>query len=142
MRFGDQGRQAMAQNPKAAAKRPTRPQLLRLTPEMQHYCALLTAELAGWQGLIQKPMFGFIAFYRGRTIFAAVPKSRALGTSRSVLFKLPPDAKARKRLSRDERVLAETEQGRFKNWFPFEIRDKNDLRGALEWLAEAYEAAG
>ena len=118
------------------------PALIRLTPEMQRWCALLVDELSQWPQVSSKPMFGFISFYRGKTIFAAIPKSRALHTANSIIFKLPPGSKFRAKVASDPQVLTEFTAGAFANWFPLEIAADSSLRGALVWLERAYEAAG
>ena len=118
------------------------PALIRLTPEMQRWCALLVEELAQWPQVSSKPMFGFIAFYRGKTIFAAIPKTRALHTANSIIFKLPPGSKYRAMVAADPQVLSEFAAGAFANWFPLEIADESSLRGAMVRLERTYEAAG
>jgi hypothetical protein len=109
---------------------------------MQRLCALLIDEVSEWPQVSSKPMFGFVSFYRGDTIFAAIPKSRALHTANSIIFKLPPGSKHRSKTTGDPQVLTEFTAGAFANWFPLEIADESALRGAMGWLERAYETAG
>lgn len=123
-------------------KRPAKPYLQRfhkLSPEMQRWSAMLRDELLQWPGITTKPMFGFTGFYRGKAIFAAVPKSRALGSPSSVIFKLPEGSKWRKDAAQDSRVDSEDMQTH--KWFQFEIGSEGDLRDALVWFERAFQSA-
>src|SRR5438445_10726526 len=115
------------------------PRFHKLSPEMQRWSAMLAEELEQWPGVTNKPMFGLTSFYRGRTIFAAVPKSRALGGTNSVIFKLPGSSKWRGAALKDSRIQPGNMETH--KWFPFEIRDENDLRDALVWLERAFQSA-
>jgi len=126
-------------NKKKAARGPKMPRFHKLSPEMQRWSALLAEELEQWPGVTTKPMFGFTSFYRGKTIFAAVPKTRALGSANSVIFKLPEDSKWRGAALKDSRIQPgniETHK-----WFPFEIGSESDLRDALLWFERAFQSA-
>src|SRR5437763_9311715 len=78
------------------------------SPEMQRWAAMLAEELEQWPGVTTKPMFGLTGFYRGKTIFAAVPKTRCLNTPNSVIFKLPKDSKWRVEVAKDSRIQQES----------------------------------
>ena len=98
---------------------------------------MLADEVRTWPGVTQRPMFGMLGLYRGKKMFAALPKSKAMGQN-SLIFKLeplPPALKAK--LEADPRV--NTSEAR--RWFPFELVEESDLRGALEWLQLAYQNA-
>lgn len=98
---------------------------------------MLMDELRTWPDVTERAMFGMQAFYRGRNIFAALPKSRAVGQS-SFIFKLEPvSAKLHTRLQADPRI--DMSEGH--RWFPFELAEESDIRPALEWLQLAYENA-
>ena len=107
--------------------------------EMRQWAALLERELLSWPAVRAKPMFGCVLFYRADTPFAALPRTRALGTPNSVNFKFTkmPDAWKRE-LERDERAQAETMGG---TWKVFEVRSSDDLKDALRWLERAYRQA-
>ncbi len=96
---------------------------------MQRWCARLEDELSTWPQVHTKPMFGMMAFYRGKNIFAAVPRSRAAGTETSLLIKLPG--------VRDDRLRRSSGPGA--GWVSLEI--DADSAGALRWLERAYERA-
>jgi hypothetical protein len=114
--------------------------LIKVSDDMVVWSGLLAAEVAGWPGVTTKPMFGMTALYRGREIFAALPKTRGMGSANAVAFKVVgAPAKVMTQMKRDARIQ-ETAMGSVK-WFVFEMESEEDLRGALEWLGVAYEAA-
>jgi hypothetical protein len=115
------------------------PRFHKLSPGMQRWSALLAEELEQWPGVTTKPMFGLAGFYRGQTIFAAVPKTRCLGTPNSVIFKLPQNSKWRDEAANDSRVKQENTDTH--KWFPFEIGGERDLRDALLWFERAFQSA-
>ena len=107
---------------------------------MKEWSALLGAELERWPEVRTKPMFGFLSFYRGRNIFAALPRTRAMNSANSIIFKLrratPQDLE---KLRRDPR--AEVSQKGMAGWQSFEVSSTADLKHALDWLDRAYRAA-
>ena len=107
---------------------------------MKQWSALLGAELERWPGVSTKPMFGFISFYRGRNIFAALPRTRAMNSANSIIFKLhrasPQDLE---KLRRDPRA-AVSGKG-MAGWQSLEVGSTADLKHALDWLDRAYRAA-
>ena len=124
---------------KKSSGRPGMPRFHKLGPEMQRWSAMLAEELIQWPGVTTKPMFGLISFYRVQTIFAAVPKSRALGSPNAVIFKLPKGSKWREEALKDSRI----QPGNMvtHTWFPFEIGSESDLRDALLWFERAFQSA-
>jgi hypothetical protein len=117
-----------------------RPKLLRISEEMKQWSALLGIELSAWPGVKSRPMFGFIGFYRGDKIFAGLPRTRALHTPNSIIFRLDPmPPKLLKRAQEDSRISSEKEvPGR--RWYSFELSSADELRDALWWLNQAYLA--
>ncbi len=115
------------------------PRFHKVSPEMQRWSAVLAEELVQWPHVTRKPMFGLSGFYRGTAIFAAVPKSRSLGSPNTVIFKLPEGSKWRDEVPRDSRVNAESMQTH--KWFQFEIGSESDLRDALVWFERAFQSA-
>jgi hypothetical protein len=114
--------------------------LEKISEEMVVWSGMLAEEVASWPDLSTKPMFGLTALYRGPAIFAALPKTRGMGSANAVAFKLVgASAKLMGQLKRDARIQ-ETTMGSAK-WFVFEMESEEDLRGVLEWLGVAYEAA-
>lgn len=104
------------------------PKLWKIDKEMQQWCALLEAEMVTWPQVKTKPMFGMIGFYRGRNIFAAVPRSRAAGSERAILIKLAG-------------VGRSTSTRKTSAWSRFELESEQDLTPALTHLQQAYERA-
>ena len=124
---------------KPARGRP-RPALVRISEEMKQWSALLGAELERWPGVATRPMFGLVGFYRGRNIFAALPRTRAIGSANSIIFKLhragPQDLA---KLRRDPR--AQVSGKGMAGWQSLVVESPADLKHALEWLDRAYRAA-
>lgn len=117
-----------------------RPSLVRISEEMKQWSALLGTELASWPGVSTRPMFGFVSFYRGRNIFAALPKTRAINSANSFMFKLrraSPQELAE--LRREPR--AEVSEKGTAGWQSLEVASPADLKHALDWLDRAYRAA-
>lgn len=106
------------------------PKLWKIDTEMRRWCALLEAEVAMWPQVNTKPMFGLVGLYRGKKIFAAVPRTRAVDTERSILIKLP---------GRDKRLRGASGPGA--GWIAFELNSESDIAEALQRLEEAYEKA-
>ncbi len=118
-----------------------RPKLAKASEEMKAWSAALTTETAGWPQVTARAFFGFTALYRRNRIFALLPRTRAMQTPNSLAFKLEsPPVRMFTRLQQDPRVGA-TEMQKTR-WFTFELTTSADLRHALDWLGEAYEAAG
>ncbi len=108
-----------------------RPKLLEIDDEMRRWCALLEEEVSTWPHVTSRPMFGMLAFYRRKNIFAALPRTRAAETPFSILIKLPN--------VRDERLTVGRGPGA--NWVTFAMQSSTDIPDALGWLGRAYERA-
>jgi hypothetical protein len=107
---------------------------------MKQWSALLGAELERWPGVSTKPMFGFVSFYRGRYIFAALPRTRAMHSASSIIFKLRRASRQElEKLRRDPRAKI-SEKG-MAGWQSLEVGSTADLKHALDWLDRAYRAA-
>lgn len=106
-----------------------RPRLFKIDTEMQRWCAQLEQELSAWLDVSAKPMFGMIGFYHGKSIFAAIPRTRAAETARSLLIKLPG--------LNDKRLKRASERG--SGWVAYELESENDISEALTLLERAYE---
>jgi len=120
--------------------KPARLKLPKVSEEMKAWSAALAAEITTWPKVTTRVFFGFTALYCGEKIFAILPRSRAMGTPNSVAFKLEPvTSRLRMRLEQDVRIGFT--QMRAARWQAFELSSDADLRGALDWLSRAYEAA-
>jgi hypothetical protein len=125
---------------KASRPRGARPNLPKLSEEMKAWSAALATELATWPEISTRSMFGLTAVYRGGQIFAALPRTRGMNTANSFGFKLDaPVSLVLTRIQRDARISSS--QMAKARWFTFEINSDTDLRAALDWLNQAYEAA-
>jgi hypothetical protein len=121
--------------------KPSRPKLPKASEEMKAWSAALASEAESWPQVTVRAFFGLTALYRRARIFALLPRTRAMETPNSLVFKLEsPPARIRTRLQRDPRV-GSTEMQKAR-WFTFELITATDLRDALDWLGQAYEAAG
>jgi hypothetical protein len=126
----------------ANPKKRGRPTMFAITPEVQHWSAMLEEEVKTWPNVMAKRLFSFRSLYRGKTIFAALPRARSFHSPTSIIFKFDPmPPKLLEYAMRDSRVNTNTRlPGR--GWFAFELRSDADLRDALLWLHHAYEKAG
>jgi hypothetical protein len=107
---------------------------------MKAWSAALGVELGDWPQCTSRSFFGFRAHYRGENIFALLPQTRAMDPPHAIAFKLESaNPRIVSRAKRDAR-MGFTEMQK-KRWFTFAISSDHDLRDALKWLAEAYEAA-
>jgi hypothetical protein len=108
-----------------------RPKLPKVDAEVQRWSALIAEEASAWPDVSSRPMFGMLALYRGKTIFAALPRTRAAHTPFSVLIKLPGVRGARVRGA----------SGPGAGWTTFEMESEADITEALGWLGRAYRMA-
>lgn len=99
--------------------------------EMKRWCALLEEEISVWPHVSSRPMFGMVALYRGKKIFAALPRTRAADTEFSLLIKLPGVQEARLKGA----------SGPGAGWLTFEMTSSADIAEALRWLERAYQKA-
>ena len=117
------------------------PKLFRIDEEMKELSAMLEKEIADWPGVSKRPMFGFQGFYRNGVIFAALPRTRAMTSPTSIIFKFasasPANLEAIKKDSRVDSLSTMPGSG----WFAFELEEASATQGALGWLGRAYEAA-
>ncbi len=85
-------------------------------------------------------MFGLVAYCRGKRMFAGLPRTKAMRSSSSIIFKFLQPVKAPvAALQRDPRVSISEKGGA--GWQGFELSSDADLRDALAWLDRAYRAA-
>lgn len=108
-----------------------RPRLVKISDEMRRWCALIEDEIGQWPGVSRRPMFGMTAFYRERAIFAAVPRTRAVGTPWSILIKQPGGVRGRAGRVRTPGA----------GWVTFDLQGDEDVSRALARLEHAYRRA-
>jgi len=118
-----------------------RPKLQAISEQMKAWCAALAAETADWPQIRTRSFFGFTGLYREETMFAVLPRTRGMETANSLAFRIDtPTAKVRVRLEKDPRIgSAKIKKAR---WFTFDLASDGDLHDVLNWLGQAYEAAG
>jgi hypothetical protein len=121
-------------------KKTSRHSLPVISEEMKAWSAALEAELIEWPRVSSRTMFGFNALYRGKRIFAVLPRTRGIGNSNSLAFKLEGiGPRILAGLTKDPRIKSTVM--RASRWFAFEVSSDRDLKDALDWLGRAYEAA-
>lgn len=127
-----------------SSKRPNRPargrrKLPRVSEETRRLATLIEAEAVGWKGVSTHPMFGMTGLYRGRRIFAVLPRTRALGRADAIGLRFPnPSRSVLARMRDDERIVRAHPGGK---WTSFIINSDADVHDALEWLELAYRQA-
>ncbi len=126
---------------RAKSKRSKMPKFFPIDDEMRELSAMLEKEVSDWPGVSKRPMFGYQGLYRHGVIFAALPRSCAMKSPNSIMIKLasvsPAILDSAKKDSRVDTVSGMSGAG----WFFFELDDASATKGALGWLARAYEAA-
>lgn len=126
---------------KSGKKKPTspRPTLPRASEEIKRFAGLLENEIVAWPGVRSRPMFGLTGLYRGRKIFAALPRTRTMDAPNSIAFRLPKRSRhITEKMKNDERVIVPTPEAK---WISFIIESETDIHDALQWLAHAYDEA-
>jgi hypothetical protein len=108
----------------------------------------LRAELELWPGVAVKRSFGMMLAYRGTTIFAALPDSKAIYHEDAIMLKFAKEKPALiKRMEADTHFLSASlatgrkSKSEGRKWRFFLMREDKDVHAAIEWLAEAYELA-
>jgi hypothetical protein len=118
-----------------------KPKFPVISEEMQHWSAMLEAEVELWPAVSCKRMFGFRFVYRRKAVFAALPYSRGLFTATSILLKFDPIPTGLFQQAQKEPRLDTGTRMSGKGWFSFELFSDADVRDAIWWLSQAYEAA-
>lgn len=121
-----------------AARKSSRLALPKVADEMRRWSEMLRTEAERWPKVSSRPMFSMTALYRDSAIFAALPRTRALGSAYSIAFKLPDAARYCTKLDADIRIRRDRPGAR---WISFELSGGADLRDARRWLEIAYEQA-
>lgn len=115
------------------------PKFFSIDDEMKQWSAMMETEIIRLPGVKTKPMFGMTGFYRKGKIFGAVPRTRSLSSSRTILIKFDPlPDRLKKRAEGDARLVAGI-VGPGAGWHRFELNTETDLRDALWWMTQAFE---
>ena len=124
-----------------SADKKVRMQSAKISEQMKIWSSMLAGELEGWPNISSKRLFGSTAYYRKGVVFAALPKTRGMNSANSFIFKIPDvSPRVMARLEGDGHIHSTVLTKA--RWFSYEVESDADLRGALEWLGMAYEAAG
>lgn len=126
---------------KAKTRTPSRPAFARVDDELKQWSAMIGTELLSWPHVETRPMFGMRGFYRKATIFAALPVTRGVGATNSIIFKMKSLPRHLSRRMDQEPRVGTGRTIRAKGWHSFEITSSEDLRDAIWWLSQAYERA-
>ena len=118
------------------------------TERMRMLADRLRAELEQWPGVTVKRAFGMMLAYRAKTIFGALPDTKAIYHEDAIMLKFAEEKPALvKRIDGEPHfVPASVATGRSskaegRKWRFFLIREDKDVHAAIEWLAEAYQLA-
>ena len=117
------------------------PKFPKISEEMRQWAAMLEQELKGWRQISSKPMFGMMGIYRRKKIFAALPVSRGLTSSNSIIFRFVPFPQELLERAKKEPRIGTGRTLQTAKWISFELNVEADLRDALWWLNQAYERA-
>ena len=117
------------------------PRFFAVDEEMKHRASLLEGELVSWPGVTTKPMFGMVSFFRGRAIFAAVPRTRTLRSPESIIMKFNPVPRSLRERMKAEPRISDRAPGPGAGWRAFRVASHADIKDALWWLSRAYEVA-
>src|SRR5712692_11919223 len=116
---------------KTKSQRPKMPKFFPIDDEMKELSAMLEKEISDWPGVSKRPMFGYQGLYRDGAIFAALPRSRAMKSPKSIMFKIavvtPAILESAKKDSRVDTISRIPGAG----WFFFELDETSATRSAL-----------
>src|SRR5258707_11241638 len=126
---------------KTKSKRPKMPKWFPVDGEMRELSAMLEKEVSDWPGVSKRPMFGYQGLYRGGVIFAALPRSRAMKSPRSIMFKVASMPSAILDSAKKDSRIEPNCRAPGPGWLMFEIDEASATKDALGWLGRAYEAA-
>jgi hypothetical protein len=126
---------------KTTSKPRNMPKWFPIDDEMKQLSAMLEKEASSWPGVSKKPMFGYQGLYRDGAIFAALPRSRAMKSPRSLMLKFASGSPAILDATKKDSRIGTLSAMRSAGWFTFEVDEPAATRDALEWLSRAYKAA-
>src|SRR5260370_25435580 len=126
---------------KTKSKRPGMPKWFPVDDEMKELSAMLEKEVSDWPRVSTRPMFGYQDLYREGVIFAALPRSRAIKSPRSIMFKFASVTPAILESANKDSSVDTVSRMPGAGWLFFELDAPSPMQGALGWLGRAYEAA-
>ncbi len=126
---------------KTKSKRPKMPKWFPVDDEMKELSAMLEKEISDWPRVSTRPMFGYQGLYREGVIFAALPRSRAMKSPRSIMFKFASMSPALLDSAKKDSRIDTISRAPGPGWLLFELNEASATKDALGWLGRAYEAA-
>jgi hypothetical protein len=123
-----------------SSKRP-RPPVVAASDELRSLMAAIETEISSWPDVRINSMFGMRSVYRGKNIFALLPKTRSLKTGDAIWMKfgkLTP--RIRKTISEQPRILLPSKPTGAQ-WYTLSEVTVGDYGVAIDWLARAHESA-
>ena len=122
------------------SKRP-RPLVVPASEELRSLMAAIEIEVSGWPGVRVNSMFGMRSIYRGKKIFALLPKTRSLRIGDAIWMKfgkLTPVVK--KKISKQPRIEP-PQKHTGAQWYTLCGVTPDEYGLAIEWLAIAHRNA-
>src|SRR5260370_15492158 len=126
---------------KTKTKRPGMPKWFPVDDEMKELSAMVEKEVADWTRVSTRPMFGYQGLYREGVIFAALPRSRAMKSSWSIMFKFASMSPALLDSAKKDSRIDTISRAPGPGGLLFELNEPSATKDALGWLGRAYEAA-
>jgi hypothetical protein len=111
-----------------------------VSEQMKAWSTALAAELVEWPQVTQKSFFGFTALYRGKKMFALLPRTRSIFKSNAVAFCMEAANRSTRTLLEKDRRISTFDKHKTR-WFTFELSGGSDLHDALDYLGRAFDAA-
>ena len=116
------------------------PKFYPIDEEMKELSAMMEQEVSDWPGVAKKPMFGMQGMYRQGAIFAALPRTRAIRSPRSIMLKFTNAPKVMLESAKHDSRISGVSGMTAGNWVTFELEDVSAMKDALGWIGRAYEA--
>ena len=127
-------------SPRKKKSRAYRPKFARPSEEMRRLFSLLGEELLTYPDVTTRPMFGLTGFYRRGIIFAALPRTRAIGAANEFIFKMNAAPKSILNRAANDPHIHVSHKG-IAGWQSFTLAEEYDLNAAQRWLDTAWKYA-
>jgi hypothetical protein len=111
-----------------------------VSEQMKAWSTALAAELVEWPQVTQKSFFGFTALYRGKKMFALLPRTRSIFKSNAVAFCMEAANRSTRTLFEKDLRISAFDKDKTR-WFTFEVSGDADLHDALDYLGKAFDCA-
>jgi hypothetical protein len=111
-----------------------------VSEQMKAWSTALAAELVDWPQVTQKSYFGFTALYRGKKMFALLPRTRSIFKSNAVAFCMEAANRSTRTLFEKDLRISAFDKDKTR-WFTFELSGDADLHDALDYLGKALDCS-